>query len=352
MKHMVPRDSRSGVSAIVGAVILFSMIFTVGAGYFTFIAQNQQILNTETLSRSQTENERTNESYGALSSIIQSNNNIGLNITNTGSVATKLVAIIMSNSSWVKVLDGQVGQQTTPNLPLYLNPSASTGIVDTGIVPTSGQNYSIKILSERGNMFQTTYPEVADPIIAQTAITTINAAVGNLLLNYNSLQSCKPVTQDCRPSSTAWTGGWELTPGSGTRYLFRAEIANYASKPLLLEKRTGFFLLHVQEGGGGSIPSDLYIVSPPNVDNTSTDGAGAYTDWSTSLASGGSYVTVYFGADDAGGSTLRNFDSGDAGVHLTTIVIFGYSDQDNSGTKNSGDSPYGQSIPFEGIVIS
>lgn len=348
---------KRATAGIIAGVMLFAMLFTVGSGFFVFVNSQNQLYVKSLSARTTGVQENIYESL--LVTPIKQSGNIKFYANNTGSLPANITAAFVLDSSGnvlkclgVGIPTGSSCYYSTTALSTIVNLGRGSPTIDTSYTYVSG-TVTVKVLTARGNVFSSSYPLPTSPLVAAVAQSVLNVAIGNLTINFNSLQSCIPATQDCRPTSTAWTNGWELTPGTGTRYLFRIDVANAGSKDLLLESKTGLFFFRAQDGGGGTVPRDTYIMTAPNVDNSGTDGAGTYTDYSTSIPVGGAYVTLYIGADADAGSSIRSWASNnDAGIHLMTLTMFAYTDVDSSGTKNSGDTPYGQSVPFQGLAVN
>ncbi|MBI4258852.1 MAG: hypothetical protein HY619_07840 [Thaumarchaeota archaeon] len=326
--------SRRGVSAIVGAVIMFAMVFTTGAGYFTFIAQSQQLLNKETFNKSQLENERVAERLDLVAVKIQSNGAIGANITNTGPLTTKIILIIVSNSSFVQVLDGQPGQQTSPNLPILINPASTPGPIDTGITPTSGQTYSIKVISERGNVAQTTFPD--ETSAAVVAASLIAKGVGDLQMNLRSIKWA--VKSGSNPLT--FSDGSEIASGT-SNVVWKVNMTNHSEKDVYLSRNSALSVLR----SGGSNTAAWYIVKTVIETNGTITALGSseyiYLQANAEdIAAGGPPATVYFSSSTIGGSSTANFPSQ---IDIWYVFI------GLSGTYTTGGSAdkYSQLIPFK-----
>ena len=333
-----PNLRSKGIAGILGAVILFAMIFTTGATYFSFITLNQRNLETELLTANQIGNERLLERYTPVSLTVDPTThlpaitgNIGINITNSSPLAVKIVAIIVTSSSGVSLFNGG---QTTPSLPFYINPQKSLNLIDTGISPSSGIIYAIRVISGRGNIAQTTYPESASA--SQVAISLISKGVGDIQMTFQSL---KWATKDSLPLT--WSDGSSISV-TVNKVIWRVQITNHSAKDIYLSRDCVLSLLR---SGGGSNSVAFYIVNGVN------EQTGALTAFNSgqyilipanlaNLAQGGTPITIYFSATTIGGTTHQNAPS-QSDIWLAMIGL--------TGTYTSGGSPdtYAQLVPFK-----
>lgn len=335
MKKRTTRKSKKGLAGILGAVFLFAIVFTTGATYFAFVTSNMQNLNTELLTRNSIENERILERYAPAAFLLSQSSTIGLNITNSGSVPIKVVAIIVSDSSVVTTLDGQPGAQTTPNLPFFINPSTSKVLIDTGITPEVGKTYFIKVLSDRGNIGQTTYPDKSS--VAIVAASLIAKGVGDVQMSFKSLMWS---TQQSTPLT--WNDGGVIQSGK-QKVIWKVELTNHSEKDVFLSNDCVLAVFR----SGGSNTEAWYVVK------TVSDSTGAITSLGSTeyikvpanplnIAEGGTPTTIYFAATSIGGSTPENFPS-QADIWMVMIGLTG------TYTSPGSSDSYAQLIPFKTI---
>ncbi len=332
---MLQEHGRKAVSGILGAVFLFAIVFTTGATYFTFVTLNMQNLNTELLSRNQMENNRLLERYTPVSFFNSSVGTIGLNITNSGSISVKIVAIVVYNSTLVATLNGQPGSQTTPNLPIFINPVSTKATIDTGIKPKLGETYSIRVLSDRGNMAQTTYPEIASAAVV--AASLISKGVGDVQMSFTTL---KWATQMIIP--LVWNDG-AIIAGGTQKVIWKVNLTNHSQKDIFLSHDSILTVIR----GGGSNTEGWYVIKSVN------EQTGAITALGDSeyikipadpynVAKGGTPVTVYFTATVIGGTTPETFPA-QADVWMVMIGLTG------TYTTAGSSETYSQLIPFKTI---
>src|SRR3989337_2609408 len=184
MKMLAGKNGRRAVSGILGAIFLFAILFTTGATYLTFVTLNMQNMNAELLNRNSVENNRLLERFVPVSYLNTGTGHIGVYLNNNGSMAIKIVAVLViepSTSTIVK-LEG------SPSLPIFINPSSwpRGPSLDTGITPVAGKLYNIRVLSERGNIAETTYPETKSPAVVAMSILT--QGVGEIQMSFEDFK--------------------------------------------------------------------------------------------------------------------------------------------------------------------
>jgi hypothetical protein len=131
-----PKRSNRGAATILGAVLilaLFVMMFAfVQEVYFTQVKMNQ------------VDTDKIQENILITSAYINTDGQIVLNIVNRGSVTANLVRLWVINQTDNTYWD-------FPFSEFYIHPGASATNI-TNAVFTSGQDYSIRLVTERGNI--------------------------------------------------------------------------------------------------------------------------------------------------------------------------------------------------------
>jgi archaellum component FlaF (FlaF/FlaG flagellin family) len=170
---------KRGVSGIVAAVILFTLLFTVGTGYLIAINQiNKMYVNTYIKSSEQAQ-ERLKENLEPVAMLV--NGKLSILAINRGGLPLSIIAIMVRDAEGVVVRYYNVSSTTiTPRLPIFLNP-LDTESITTDIEPKSLQKYEIKLLTDRGNVFSATYPPVKNELAARALSS---GALGDLYLEF------------------------------------------------------------------------------------------------------------------------------------------------------------------------
>ena len=159
----------------------------------------------------------------------------------------------------------------------------------------------------------------ADSLSAQNA--------GVLQMIYTSLEWTQ---------GSAWSSGWNLEASTDT--VWRINVTNNdASNTFYFGEDTVMLLTPV-----GGTATEYYIVNGSTTDPTVT----AYTDLGYSVGPGDE-IRIYFGATKAGGAI--EVKTGSKGVYESPIMMFG--EMCSGGSCPGSGTPYGQTIPFLGILL-
>ena len=161
---------RAGISGIIAALILFVMLFTIGTGYFLWINNNNSILSQAQANRVQSVQQQQLEDLVVTPAFCGScGNHLTFSAKNTGSTAVDMIADfvdtagspVCTHSNSVNNGNGEV-----------LNPGANSTSIDTLCTYTSGTTVTIKVLTQRGNVFSATYsgPGVGTSLSANPVI--------------------------------------------------------------------------------------------------------------------------------------------------------------------------------------
>lgn len=183
MKLRQVKNFRRGVAGILAAVMLFAMLFTVGAGYFLFL-NNENFLYTQSLTN------KANAIQGQIQENLQiatsaPKNVLALTITNVGGVSVNVSAIIVTSKAGALLGSYTSSNSGTlsPKLPLLLSQGQASATLSTGLGYASGSIYTFRILTQRGTVFTATYPPTATALASQALSS---GAIGDLYLNFSS----------------------------------------------------------------------------------------------------------------------------------------------------------------------
>lgn len=248
----------------------------------------------------------------------------------------------VTTGSATAVLQGSVLPSSVEGLK-----SGQTAFFEATYLITGGNTEKITFNTTIANAvqgnFETDTSMIIIPTVSESAINEVlGGQVGILSMNFTSFEACIPADEDCRSDQPNWIYASNLTRNE--KYIFRMNFTNNGVFPILIEKATHLLGIASKSGGGGNPPSPFFILddSTPTVEN-----GGSYTDLSKTLPANPDATTVlYFGSKTAAGSALQSTDNNGISVSVF-VVIFGYEDRDGSGTKNAGDTDYGQTLPFQ-----
>jgi hypothetical protein len=187
--HLIGRHEirrRKAISSVLGGVILFSIVFTVGFGYFFVANQDQQILQIAQRQNTSFLAQKNEESLFVAANI--AGGNMAFSVNNTG-IETVLTAFFITDQSG-KVLQYRSGTMSNASscgaggsIPCGLDPGAST-VFGTKVTYITGNYYTIRVLTSRGTTIVGTYPTQQ---LTTTAITSLVASgLGSLQMVFRS----------------------------------------------------------------------------------------------------------------------------------------------------------------------
>lgn len=192
----VPKASgqrnKKAVSSIIGGIIIFGMIISIGYGYFYSIISSQQyyqkVVKLSNVAAQQREGEDLILTPGISgSSFAITAENIGPQLNITGYF---VINNSTKTSNYYSITEGQVISQDDSH------------VFNIGTY-TEGDQYLFKFLTLRGNVFTTTYPPIATSLAAQ-AISS--GALGDLYLSFNSYTYFTVGTGGGCPTSSTYSG--------------------------------------------------------------------------------------------------------------------------------------------------
>ena len=248
----------------------------------------------------------------------------------------------VTTGSATAVLQGSVSPSSVEGLK-----SGQTAFFEATYLITGGNTekiiFNATIANAAQGNFETDISMIIIPTISESAINEVlGGQVGVISMNFTSFEACIPADDNCFSDSSDWVFAWNLT--KATKYIFRLNFTNNGAYPLIVEQATHNLGIATKSGGGGNPPTPFFI----HADSTPTDeDGGPYTDLSKILPANANVTTaIYFGSANPGGTPLQKTDTNGIVVSVL-IVLFGYEDRDGSGGLSTGDTNYGQTIPFQ-----
>ncbi len=302
---------RKAVAGIIGAVLLFAMLFSVGTGYFLFV-NNVNTFYVKGLSdRGSAIQAQLNENLqiGATSSI---NNHLTLTVVNSGAIDANITGVLVIDPNKALFTYGiGFSSNTIPALPFGLGQGGSTGI-DTGILVQTG-TYTIKVLTQRGNAFLATYPPTPVSLASQALAS---GAIGDLYIKFHTFTWYLVVSCMGIRFCLQLQGNGFAIPATSTRFpiAFSVSVTNLNSlqQNITLDQYTlmnEFITPFPAQGGGTARSFSWYIVS-----NSST----VLSPFSTTTLIYNRPVTIVFASTSAGALTL------DAPSFSAGTITFGF----------------------------
>ena len=208
----IPRlkSSRKGVAGIIAAVLLFAMLFTVGAGYFLYVTQANTVYTNALLTRAGGISSQAEEAL-TLTSGLTSGGHIDVYVNNTGGIGVNITSLYLLSPSGSTLeclgVGLPAGCTNGAPFPMLINVGGGSGTIDTGYPPASGDIYTIKLVTQRGTVFSTTYPTAATSLAARALSS---GAIGDLYLSlgtYAYFAVLSNSSSDCPTSGSAVSGG-------------------------------------------------------------------------------------------------------------------------------------------------
>jgi len=217
--------------------------------------------------------------------------------------------------------------------------------------PNDKINFNATIQNAKQGNYIIESTTIADVSTQSTVTGQIITNSGIVTMNFTTFQLCNPSTQNCFSNSADWKPAWSISTGVSNKYILRVNLTNNGVKDIFLDQNTATLAFHVQTGGGGNAPVASYM---KNASTTTSEDLAYSPNYSIKLpkkvdGQPAQYVTLYFGATAAGGSTLQSYS--DTGLYAVSIILFGYEDGNNDGIYQSATdtNPYSQNIPFQGF---
>ncbi|MDG6902095.1 MAG: hypothetical protein JRM80_09060 [Nitrososphaerota archaeon] len=211
-----PRSRRKrAISGIIGAVILFTMLFTIGTEYFIFVNNTNNLETQSLVNRGNAIATKIEENIGVTASL-SPKGYLQFYYNDTGGQAVNITSIMVLSSSGaildcygVSLPSSQSCGNTTPALPQVANPGAGaprSGYIVTGYSYSTG-SVIIKLLASDGSVFTSTYPPNSVSLASQALSS---GAIGDLYLTFHSFTYY--VITGCDTSTSSYCLG---TSGSG-----------------------------------------------------------------------------------------------------------------------------------------
>lgn len=346
------------MAAIVGAVLLFAMVFTIGESYFLFV-MNQNGNYATALNGVQSSFRAKNLETALVFPANSAGTTVRIQVRNTGPLVVNVTAIVIETASGEYIeyyagrpVNGHSVSNTSPVLPVYVTPGTTSPTIDTGYTATNGVEYTVQVITANGNIFTGGYPF---PVGQNVLLAQLSQGVGSFVLIAGSLRyyfgtSAGTATSGCTSSAETQGDGYEvggyyadvIPYKTCITYSIQMQNVDPFGRSITLNQKSVFWL---QTSGTSSFQSNSWFVSGSVVNN-----AGPYvtiTSYSSpvSVPYEGT-VTFYFGSSTSGGSTMTETPSSSSVDNLpmaSFYLLFGtYSD----------GSPFAQTIPFTATYLT
>ena len=189
---------------------MFTMLFTVGAGYFLYVNQANTVYTKALLARAGGISSQAEEAL-SLTTGLTTGGHISVYANNTGGIGVNITSLYLLGPSGATLECMGVGLPSGCTngapFPVWVNVGGGSGVIDTGYTPASGDVYTIKVVTQRGSVFSATYPAGATSLAARALSS---GAIGDLYLQFGSYAYYNLTTSGCGSSS-----GWCMTTATG-----------------------------------------------------------------------------------------------------------------------------------------
>ena len=339
------------MAGIIGGVIFFGLIFTVLYTYNNVILDTTQLESNAVTEKVAREIAQKNEALTVSTEKIEGNM-IGFNIYNQGAEELNIISVFMHNSSGFLAVQSNGSQAIYTGTPLIVLRSGATSPIFNTTVVDDGENYTLKVLTDKGNTATGLYPPPPIGVHSieglQEAIEGLTtAAIGDILMNFTSIEVCTPAVEACEPISNDWFRGWEVPKDSSNGKFFRISLKYLGNSTIFLSKDTVLGIIGPFSAASLS-STNFYIKDQPTI--LDDDGL-PYSNFGIALTKG-SIVTLYFGSTGPAIDDLAKLTKN--GMYMVVLTIFAYVDMNGNGTYEPAidTAPYGQSLPFQGLLVS
>ena len=343
------RRRKAAISSIVGGILLFSIIFTVGFGYFYSVSQDQKVLIAAQNENSNLWAQKNQESMYVTPSVSASGN-FTFTVTNTGIPAVIEAYFITDDTGaileYVNASSSSASSCTssTVSLPCSLNTGTVADFVPTTPIDYKSGTLTAKVVTNRGSTFFGTYPTQE---LTSTSISSLVASgLGSLQMIFSSFTFYN--------YSINSAPNWKVNLSSGqtaavTPYkkpiAFSAQITNNDpySGTIVVDAHTDLWtFLSCGSGCGTQSLLGFYVM---NVASDGTVTSTTYGSFVPIQIPYGDTKTVYFGSQcDLSISSCSGFATqsiSDVTSEHDVFMIF-------SGTLVTVDNAsfYSQNLPF------
>ena len=313
------RRKNRGIASVIGVVFILILILTVAStliiSLFNYDKKAQESIELE--------EERVQEKI-ALTSL--SINNIsgteylnGINVTNTGTITTRIRAIYIDNSLICDPSDPLLNPHDT-----YINPKTSLKVQlpsDILYEPLS----KIQVATEKG-IKSVEYEWIlrgGNQNNSDSEVTKVY--FGPLLLDFDKFYYTEFDDSDNSYDPNSWKPGWSVE--KSIKVVWNITVTNIDDRNITINKYSSFTL--VQNAEGRQQP---WFIEPPNGQDTQ------FIPANTTVS------IIYIWNDPEGDSTSSLFNQN--GEYRVFMSFFGIFHEKDGFTKS-----YGQTIPFEAVLL-
>src|SRR5256712_9393688 len=236
------RTKRRAVSGFLSGLLLFSMIFSVGAGYFMFVINGESQYSQALANRTQGLQSKLVESL-RITPASGASNHLVFTATNIGGTAANITDVFVLDPSGVTHTYGLGfgGSNTTPALPGGVTPQMTSESYDTGITIVPG-TYTIKVITHRGNAYTATYPVPPTSFASSTGSLTVDLSS----FRWVQLTGTSSITQEnyvANCNASLCGAAFSSNVASGDTLVYALGLPNHAAPATPTDTRGNTFTL-------------------------------------------------------------------------------------------------------------
>lgn len=347
--------TRIGTSTLIGGIILFGIFSTILYGIVNARYDSGKQIEAAYSARLSQEVAQQDEDFSIVTDLFTDNETIGFTLRNTSPdlIQISSVFIIAPSGRIAQKADG-TGAIFNGSPLILVSPGETSPMFNTRVsypISQSGSVYKITILTEKGNLRNAVYPMKrisSDELLGdldEVGEAVLKDAIGDLLLDWDSFESCIPVAQNCEPTSTDWVRGWQLN--SNERVMFRLLVRNAGNRTLFLSENS--VVSAIGPFDAASLGATVFNLkkTPTMSDN---NGPPYIPDFGITIIPN-SNTTLYFGATQPGGDQVEKITG--TGMYWTAVILFAYEDVDGDSIYNPvvDTRPYSQSMTYQVSIL-
>ncbi len=347
--------ARLGSSTFIGGMILFGIFSTILFGIVNVRYDSGRQIEDAYSARLSEEVAQQDEDFSIITDLFPDNETIGFTLRNTGP------DLIQISSVFITAPSGRIAQKADGAGAIFngsplisISPGETSPMFNTSVsypISQSGSIYKITILTQKGNLGNAAYPMKrisSDEVLGdleEVGEAVLKDAIGDLLLDWDSFESCLPVTQNCEPTSADWVRGWQLN--SNERVMFRLLVRNVGNRTLFISEKS--VVSAIGPFNAASLGATVFNIkgTPTMSDN---NGPPYTPDFGITIIPN-SNTTLYFGATQPGGDQVEKITG--KGMYWTVLILFAFEDVDGDSIYNPlvDTRPYSQSMTYQVSIL-
>ncbi len=171
-------------------LFVFAMLFTIGTGFFVFVNNMNTAYVTTLSNRADAMQQQLSESL-KVAAVSGPRGHLTLSVTNVGGLGANVTDILVIDpAGLLHGLGLGFANNTSPALPASVNVALTSPSLDTGLTIVPG-SYTIKVLTQRGNDFVTSYPQPMTSSI-MTLLSSFVITAGSSVFDTATLSGVTP----------------------------------------------------------------------------------------------------------------------------------------------------------------